>query len=212
MLVKAMAVSTLAFLAWIVPATAAAPPKPTLILAFGDSLTAGYELAGADSFPAQLEKRLKAGGLPVRVHNAGVSGDTTTGGKGRLAWVLAALKQKPDLVILALGANDALRGVDPRTTRANLDAMIADLNRRGIPVLLAGMLAPPNMGGAYAKSFNEIFPALARKHGTSFYPFLLDGVAARPRLLLADGMHPNSQGTAVMAQRVAPLVRQALKR
>jgi acyl-CoA thioesterase I len=200
---------------WAGPSAAAlqkAPPRELLVLALGDSLTAGYELPQTDSFPAQLQASLRQQGLRVRVHNAGVSGDTTTGGRKRMGWVIAALGAKPDLVILSLGANDALRGLDPKTTRANLDAMLADLKKRGIPVLLAGMLAPPNLGRAYATEFDRIFPDLAKTHSVPLYPFFLDGVAANPKLNLSDGIHPNKQGVAVIVARMQGAVRKALGR
>lgn len=195
------------------PTRSPAPPaaaQQRLIVAFGDSLTAGYELPASDSFPAQLEAALKRQGMNVRVHNAGVSGDTTSGGRGRLNWVLASLKAQPDLVILGLGANDALRGIDPKVTQANLDAMLTELRRRNIPVLLSGMLSPPNMGSRYAREFNAIFPTLARKHGATLYPFFLDGVVADPKLNLTDGIHPNRQGIGVIVQRMLPTVRKSL--
>jgi acyl-CoA thioesterase I len=182
-----------------------------LILAFGDSLTAGYELPQADNYPAQLQLVLRGQGVAVRVHNAGVSGDTSTGGRARLTWVVAALKTPPDLVILCLGANDSLRGVDPKLTRINMDAMMAELKKRKIPVLLAGMLAPPNMGKEYARSYNMIFPQLAKRYGAFYYPFFLEGVATKPKLLLADGMHPNKQGVAIIVKKIAPLVRKSLE-
>jgi acyl-CoA thioesterase I len=182
-----------------------------LILAFGDSLTAGYELPPADSYPAQLQAALRKAGLAVRVHNAGVSGDTSSGGRARLGWVIAALKAQPDLVILCLGANDSLRGVDPKLTRTNLDAMMAELKKRKLRVLLVGMLAPPNMGKDYAREYNPIFADLARRYGAAYYPFMLDGVMANPKLLLADGMHPNKQGAAVIVSKLAPLVRKTLE-
>jgi acyl-CoA thioesterase I len=196
-----------------VPAAAAPPaPKAPLILAFGDSLTAGYELPQSDSFPAQLQAALRAAGVPARVHNAGVSGDTTAAGRARLGWVIAALKTKPDLVILELGANDALRGLEPNATRAHLDAMIVDLKRRGIPILLTGMRAPPNMGRDYAQAFDRIYPELAKKHRLAFYPFFLEGVAANPKLNLSDGIHPNKKGHAIITARILPLVRKTLNR
>lgn len=183
-----------------------------LILAFGDSLTAGYQLKANESFPAQLEAALKSEGRRVKVHNAGVSGDTTTAGKARLAWVLNSLEQKPDLVILALGANDMLRGQPVATTRANLDAMLSELSRRDIPVVLAGMLAAPNMGATYAKQYNTVFPELARKHQAVLYPFFLKDVVMNRQLLLADAVHPNAAGVKVMVRNILPTVRQALDR
>ena len=188
------------------PATA----KDQLVLALGDSLTAGYQLKPAESFPAQLQAALQKEGRKVRVHNAGVSGDTTAQGKARLNWVLASQKQKPDLAIVALGANDMLRGQPPAQARANLDAILTDLGKRGIPVVLAGMMAAPNMGAAYAKEFNAIYPALAKKHGATLYPFFTNGVTANPKLLLADGMHPNPAGVGVMVKNILPTVRKAL--
>lgn len=193
-------------LLWAVPALA----KDQLILAFGDSLTAGYQLKPGQSFPAQLEAALRKEGRTVRVHNAGVSGDTTAQGRARLPWVLNSLKQKPDLAIVALGANDMLRGQSVATARTNLDAILTELKKRGIPVVMAGMLAAPNLGPAYGKDFNAMFPALAKKHGATLYPFFLNGVAAQKPLLLADGMHPNPQGVAVMVRGMLPVVRKAL--
>ena len=187
-----------------------AAAQDKLILALGDSLTAGYQLKPAESFPAQLQTALQKEGRKVRVHNAGVSGDTTAQGKARLNWVLASLKQKPDLAIVALGANDMLRGQPPAQARANLDAILTELDKRGIPVVLAGMLAAPNMGPAYAKEFNAIYPTLAKKHGATLYPFYTQGVTANPKLLLADGMHPNAAGVGVMVKNILPTVRKAL--
>ena len=196
----------LLFVASALPAHAA----DRLILAFGDSLTAGYQLKPGEGFTWQLEAALRKEGKAVRVHNAGVSGDTTAQGKARLNWVLASLKQKPDLAIVALGANDMLRGQPAAQTRANLDAIVGELRKRGIPVVVAGMVAAPNMGAAYAKEYNAIFPAIAKKHGATLYPFFLQGVAAQPSLQLADGMHPNKQGVAVMVRNILPTVRKAL--
>lgn len=184
----------------------------TVILGFGDSLMAGYELAQDESFPAQLEDRLQAQGHDVRVINAGVSGETTAGGRARLDWALgAAPGGKPDLVILELGANDALRGLDPALTRDNLDAMLAALTARDIPVLLAGMLAPPNMGADYEAAFNAAYPALAEKYGVPLYPFFLDGVAADPALNQDDGIHPTADGVAVIVEGITPYVERALE-
>jgi len=197
------------------PATAAPSPAPKepqrLILAFGDSLTAGYGLPATDGFTRQLEDALKSQGLNVRVHNAGVSGDTTSGGRSRLGWVLSSMKQKPDLVILELGANDALRGIDPKLTRANLDAMLTELKSQNLPVLLAGMYAPRGLGATYYKAFDAIYPDLAKKHDVALYPFFLDGVAADPALNQRDGIHPNKAGVAVIVKRLAPHVRRALQ-
>jgi len=183
------------------PAQAQVPAGDLRLLALGDSLTAGYGLPLADSFPAQLERALRAQGLAVSVINAGVSGDTTAGGRARLDW---ALQDKPDAVLVELGANDGLRGLDPVQTRANLDAILTKLQDAGLPILLTGMLAPPNLGVSYGAGFNALFPDLARQHHVAFYPFFLDGAAAQPPLLQADGMHPNAQGVAVIVSRILP--------
>jgi acyl-CoA thioesterase-1 len=208
-------VAALSTLLFAIPVAAQAQPKPAaarekLILAFGDSLTAGYQLKPGQGFVPQLEAALRKEGKAVRVHNAGVSGDTTAQGKARLPWVLSSLKQKPDLAIVALGANDMLRGQPPAQAKANLDAILTELNKRGIPVILAGMLAAPNMGPAYARDYNAIFPALAKKHGATLYPFFTNGVTAQPKYLLADGMHPNPAGVGVMVKGILPTVRAKL--
>jgi acyl-CoA thioesterase I len=187
-----------------------APEK--LVLAFGDSLYAGYGLKQDQSFPAVLEQELDATGLPTKVVNAGVSGDTTAGGRARLAFTLDGLQRKPDLAIVGLGANDALRGIDPAETRANLDAIVGELDRRDIPVLLTGMMAPRNLGSAYVSSFDAIYPALAKKYEAKLDPFFLDGVITRPDLLLSDGMHPNDAGVRIMARRIAPIAAEQLKK
>lgn len=184
--------------------SAATPPRT--ILAYGDSLTAGYQLRPGEGFAPQLEKALRAKGRNVTVINAGVSGDTTAQGKARIAWGLAGLKTKPDLVILELGANDMLRGQPPATAKANLDAMIKDLQKRGIRVLLAGMLAQPNLGAAYAKDFNALYPALAKANKVTLYPFFMDGVAAVPGLQLADGLHPTAEGVTIIVNKMLPTV------
>ncbi|MCW5752457.1 MAG: arylesterase [Alphaproteobacteria bacterium] len=178
-----------------------------LIVALGDSLTAGYGLPPEQAFPALLEARLKAMGVPARVQNAGVSGDTSAGGRARLAWALA---ERPALVIVELGANDALRGIEPAQTEANLDAILAELRRRDIKVLLAGMRAPPNMGRDFAGEYDALFPRLAAKHGVPLYPFFLDGVAGQPALNQPDGIHPNLKGVEVIVERIAPHVKRAL--
>lgn len=181
-----------------------------LVLAFGDSLTAGYGLKPAESYPVRLEAALRGAGIAVKVHNGGVSGETTASGRARLGWQLQGLKAKPDLVILELGANDMLRGLDPALARANLDAMLTELRRRRIPVLLTGMLAAPNLGAPYRRRFDAIFPALARKHGVAFYPFFMRGVAGNPRLLQPDGLHPTARGVTVIVRGLLPQVKTAL--
>lgn len=180
-------------------------PKRT-VLAFGDSLYAGYGLNRGESLPDAIQERLRAKGIDGELINAGVSGDTTAGGRKRLAYTLDQLDRKPDLVLLGLGGNDALRQIDPAETRANLDAMLSELDRRGIPVILTGMLAPPNLGPDYASQFNDIWRDLARKHGAVLDPFILAGVIGNRSLMLPDGIHPNAQGAAKIADRVAPLV------
>jgi acyl-CoA thioesterase-1 len=179
-----------------------------IITVIGDSLTAGYGLERKNAFPALLEAALKTHGIAARVIGAGVSGDTTSGGLSRLAW---ALGDKPDLVIVELGANDGLRGIDPAVTHKNLDQIVARIKSRGIRVLLTGMKAPPNLGRDYAKAFNAVFPAVAKKHNVPFYPFFLEGVAAKPELNQKDGKHPNVQGVAVITERILPYVKAALK-
>lgn len=187
--------------------------RDPVVLAFGDSLTAGYGLEPANAFPVQLERALRRLGMPATVVNGGVSGDTSTGGRARLLWLLeSAAAAKPDLVIVELGANDALRGIDPAVTRNNLDWIIRTLRQRDIAVILAGMMAPPNLGSDYGKAFNGLYPALAKKHGVPLYGFFLDGVAAEPGFLQEDGMHPNEKGAARIAARLAPLVARELKR
>lgn len=191
-----------------------APPalaKDKLVLAFGDSLTAGYGLKPNDSFTAQLQAALISGGIPAQVHNAGVSGDTSAAGRARLAFVLAGLRARPDLVILELGANDMLRGLKPEQTRANLDAILADLKKRKIPVLVAGMRASPNLGKSYQAQFDPLFADLARKYGARFYPFFMNGVTPNRSLLIADQMHPNPKGVAIIVRGIYPLVAAALR-
>jgi len=206
--VRRLIVHAAALLTLFVTAPAWAADK--LVVAFGDSLTAGYQLKPGEGFAPQLEAALRRSGVPARVHNAGVSGDTTAQGKARLGWVLGGLKARPDLVIVELGANDMLRGLPNSQTRANLDAILAELQRRHIPVLLAGMRAAPNMGAGYAREFNTIHPALARKYRVPLYPFFLQGVAATPALQLKDGMHPNARGVNVIVRGILPYVRKAL--
>ena len=183
----------------------------TLILAFGDSLYAGYGLAPDEGFVPDLQKALNDAGQDVKVHNAGVSGDTTAAGLRRMDFVLDSLPRKQHLAILGLGGNDLLRGLKPEETRANMDAMVKKLKDRDIPVLLTGMLAPPNLGKEFSDKFNVIYPALAKKYGADLYPFFMDGVVARPDLILPDGIHPNAAGIDVIVAKVAPAVALALK-
>jgi acyl-CoA thioesterase I len=182
---------------------AAAPDRTLKIVALGDSLTAGYGLAASEAFPARLQRALAAKGIPADIANAGVSGDTTSGGLARFDW---SVPDDTDAVILELGANDALRGVDPKVTRGALEAMLRRLGERHIPVLLCGMVAPRNMGPDYAKAFDAIYPDLARQYSTILYPFFLDGVATEPKLNQRDGLHPTAAGVDVIVERILPAV------
>jgi acyl-CoA thioesterase-1 len=179
------------------------------IAVLGDSLTAGYGLASSETFPAQLEEALHARGLNVSVANAGVSGDTTAGGLARLDWTLA---DHPQLVILELGANDALRGLPTEEAAANLDAILTRLKKQGVQALLTGMQAPRNLGPDYYNSFNAIYPHLARKHDLPFYPFFLAGLVGDPALNQADGIHPTPKGVAVIVEGILPLVLETIGR
>lgn len=173
------------------------------LLVLGDSLTAGFGLPVGQGFVPQLEKALKARGAAVTALDAGVSGDTTSGALQRLDW---ALGDKPHIAIVELGANDMLRGLDPELAKRNLDAILTKLKENNVVVLLAGMLAAPNLGKDYAREFNAIYPALSMKHGVALYPFFLDGVAGNAQLLLQDGMHPNERGVAEIVRRILPAV------
>lgn len=175
-------------------AVAPVPADAPVILAFGDSLYAGYQLPPTDSYPAKLEAALNAGGVKARVVNAGVSGDTTAAARQRLAFTLDNQPVKPTLVMVGLGGNDMLRGLPPAETRANLDAILADLKKRQIPVMLTGMLAAPNLGADYTRTFNPIWPSLAKKYDVPLVPFFLQPVIGQDALLLEDHMHPNAQG------------------
>lgn len=181
---------------------------PIRILAFGASIVAGYGLEAKDSLPVQLEAALRARGFDVQVINGGVSGETSAGGLARLDWALA---DDPDLVIVDLGGNDALRGLDPKETAANLDAIVSRLREQGRGVLIAGMLAPPNLGADYAAAFNAVFPDVAKRHGVALYPFILDGVVADPALNQEDGIHPNAAGVTVIVERMLPALLQAIE-
>jgi acyl-CoA thioesterase-1 len=200
-----LALSVLLFLALLLPTPvfAAAADKPLTILVVGDSLTSGYGLAAGDGFPARLERVLSQQGFSVSVRDGGVSGDTTSGGRARLAWMLNRVPA-PNAVIIQLGANDALRGVDPAVTEANLAAMIETLQARNLPVLLAGMRAPPNMGEEFRQRFDAIFPALATRYRIPLYPFFLEGVAGMAAMNQADGIHPNADGVGEIVRRITP--------
>ena len=191
------------------PSHAASPTRAIRIVAYGDSLTAGYGLKPSEAFPAQLEKTLKAQGLSVEIINAGVSGDTTSAALDRYDW---AIPDGIDAVIVELGANDALRGQPPEQARRNLDTILTRLSKSGVAVLLAGIPAPTNWGEAYVKAFDPMFADLAKKHGALLYPFFLDGVALKPDLSLPDGLHPNAKGVAVIVERIGPKVAELLER
>lgn len=178
--------------------------SPIKILAFGDSLTAGYGVQENEAFPARLQAAMTAAGRTVSIENAGVSGDTSAGGLARLDWALG--NGKPDLIIVELGANDGLRGLPPTQTESNLDAILTRLKQENIPILLAGMLAPPNMGKEYGQEFNAIYPRLAQKHGVTLYPFFLDGVIGHPDLLQRDGLHPTPAGVDVVVSKIMPVL------
>ena len=192
----------------------AEPPvaKEVHVLAFGDSLTTGYGLPQGQGFAPQLEDTLRRNGVAARVANGGVSGNTASQARARLQWTLDGLKVKPDLAIVALGGNDMLRVLPARHTRADLDAIVAELRKRDIPVLVAGMLAAPNLGPQFGAEFNAIFPDVARRHGADLYPFFLANVAGVRSLNLADGVHPNFQGIKRMVTGILPSVLTALRR
>jgi acyl-CoA thioesterase-1 len=181
---------------------------PIQLVGFGDSLMAGYQLAPSESYTAQLEAALKAKGHNVTVTNAGVSGDTTSGGLSRIDW---SVPDGTSGVILELGANDALRGISPEQSEKNLDAMMSRLKARNIPIFLVGIYAPPNMGGDYADKFNPIYKRLADKYTVPLYPFFLDGVATVPGTQIEDGMHPNPKGVGIMVEKSLPMVESFLQ-
>ncbi|EJM99857.1 arylesterase [Phyllobacterium sp. YR531] len=181
--------------------------QPLAVVGFGDSLMSGFELPVQDSFPAQLEKALKDKGINVTIANAGVAGETTTDAVSRLDW---SVPEGTGLVILEFGANDALRGISPEISEKNLAEIIEKLQQRKVQVILAGMLAPPNMGGDYEDKFNAIFPRLAQKYNVPLYPFFMEGVAAQKSLQLEDGMHPNTQGVAKMVEGFLPVIEKTI--
>lgn len=188
-------------------AVAQVTPTPIKIVVLGDSLSAGYNLPREAAFTSQLEAALKAKGYDVSVPNTGVSGETSSGGLSRLDWTLG---DKPALVIVELGANDGLRGIDPTLTRDNLDKIVAKLRERNVSVVLAGMLAPRNLGSEYGKVFDAIYPDLSKKYGVPLYPFFLKDVALNPRLNLDDGVHPTAEGVGIIVKNILPLVTAAL--
>lgn len=198
---RALAASLLLALAATVGGSTLSFAQTIKIVALGDSLTAGFGLTGQEALPAQLEAALKRRGHDVEIANAGVSGDTASGGLARVDW---SVPDGTDAVILALGANDMLRGVDPAVTKKALGDAIRRLRARNIDVMIAGMRAAPNLGADYAKKFDAMYEELAREYGVLLYPFLLDGVAAQRELIMADGLHPTAKGVSVMVERILP--------
>jgi acyl-CoA thioesterase-1 len=196
-------------LVWAAPNGAGAADRPVKVVVLGDSLSAGYGLSADSAFPARLAQALTAKGVAVQITNAGVSGDTASGGLGRLDW---SVPDGTEAVIVELGANDALRGLDPKLTKAALDNILSKLGNRHIVVLLAGMQAPRNMGPDYVRAFDAIYPALASTHPVVFYPFFLDGVATDPKLNQGDGMHPNAAGVDAIVARILPQVEELIAR
>jgi acyl-CoA thioesterase-1 len=203
---KVYLVAIFTFFAFFHPLTALA--DPVKILAFGDSLTAGKGLPNGDAFPEKLEKKLQDKGYHVDVINAGLSGETTSGGLNRLEWVL---QNEPDIVMLGLGANDAMRFIDPDLVEQNLTGMLEILQRRNLDVILFGMYAPRNSGPVYTKRFDALYPRLAKQFNVTYYPFLLEGVAMDPDLNQQDRIHPNEKGTGIIADNLLPLVENLLK-
>jgi acyl-CoA thioesterase I len=197
----------IAAIAGLVGGSIHAAERTINIVALGDSLTAGYGLRANEAFPVQLQRALAAKGLVVNVANAGVSGDTTLGGLSRLDW---SVPDGTDAVILELGANDALRGFDPVVVRNALDTMLRRLAERKIPVLLCGMVAPPNLGADYGRAFNAVYPELAARYGAILYPFFLTGVATDPKLTQRDGLHPTAAGVAIIVDKILPQVEQLI--
>ncbi|MGZ3410442.1 MAG: arylesterase [Xanthobacteraceae bacterium] len=183
--------------------------RPVKIVALGDSLTAGFGLVVSDAFPVKLASALKGKGIDAEIINAGVSGDTATGGLERLDW---SVPDGTDAVIVELGANDMLRGIDPNTTRKAITSIVQKLRQRGIAVLVCGMLAPPNMGSEYGVAFKSIFSDAAKKYDALYYPFFLDGIATDPKLNQKDGLHPTAAGVDVIVSKVLPTVEQLIER
>jgi len=188
---------------------AQAPPDEGLIVALGDSLTAGNGLNERDAWPAQMERRLRAAGLRWKVINAGISGETSSGARARLAWVLGL---KPDVMVLETGANDGLRGIPPQVLQANIDAMLGTLGENRVTVVLAGMQMLRNMGPSYTTAFARVYPELAQKHKAILIPFFLEGVAGNPALNQSDGLHPTAEGYRVVTDLVYPRILDAIER
>jgi len=210
-MVHKLIVTVIAVLGHLVVASVSgfAAEQPVKIVALGDSLTAGYGLPAQESFPAQLEQALRARGHAVEIENAGVSGDTASGGLARLDW---SVPDGTDAVIVELGANDMLRGIDPKITYTALDTLLGKLKQRGIEVLFTGMRAAPNLGVEYGHAFEKIFADLAGKYDVLFYPFFLDGVAAQTKMALRDGMHPNADGVKGIVTGILPKAEELVAR
>lgn len=206
-----LAAAALALLLGAGVAHAGPTGEPVRILFLGDSLTAGYGLPPGVAFPDVVARRLTAEGYPIKLIQAGVSGDTTSGGLARLSWLLDDPAGPPDAAVVELGANDGLQGLDPAAMEANLDAILNTLAEHEIPTLLLGMYAMANLGKDYAERYNAVFPRLAERHDVLFVPFLLDGVAMHPELNQADGIHPNEAGAGKVAEHILPQVRQLVK-
>ena len=207
--VQRLAVLLLALTCVIAPQATRAADAPVKMVVLGDSLSAGYGLPGQDAFPAKLAKALEAKGVAVAMTNAGVSGDTASGGLGRLDW---SVPEGTQAVIVELGANDALRGIDPKVTRTALDGILKKLKDRKIAVLLAGMYAPRNLGPDYVRDFDGIYPELAKTYDAILYPFFLDGVAGDDKLNQRDGLHPTAPGIDIIVERIMPKVEELMAR
>jgi acyl-CoA thioesterase I len=192
----------------MLPVPSLAQSKPIRMVALGDSLTAGYNLPASAAFPAVLQRALRAKGISIEIENAGVSGDTASAGRDRLDWSIA---DGTDMVLVSLGANDALRGLDVAVTQKALDEIITRLKARKMKVLLAGIFAPPNNGPVYAEAFKAMYVNLSAKHGVPLYPFFLDGVAGNAKLNLPDQLHPNMEGVEEMVRRIQPFIEAGLK-
>jgi acyl-CoA thioesterase-1 len=208
---RAIGVAVQLLLAAFVVAAAPARAQAPLVWALGDSLTAGYGLPPAQGFTVRLQAALRKSGVAATVKNGGIAGDTSAQGRARLAWGLRGLARKPDLVIVELGANDMLRGLPPSATERNLDLILTELKRRKIRMLFVGMRAAPNLGAAYRRAFEGLYPRLASKHGVPLYPSFLDGVAGDQALFQDDGRHPNARGVEIIVRRMSPAVHGALR-
>ncbi len=205
----AVQIAVVTLLVAAAPAEIKAADRPVKIVALGDSLTTGLGLPAQDAFPARLQKALDSKGIKAEIIDAGVSGDTSSGGLSRLDW---SVPQDADAVIVELGANDALRAIDPKVTRDAVTAIVSKLRERKIEVLLCGMFAPRNLGADYAASFDPIYPGIAKAHDVVFYPFFLDGIAADPKFTQSDGMHPNATGVGKIVESILPKVEELIAR